>query len=234
MATPIANLSPSGPNELFTTIQDDFIYSIDRIYAGVVATSPLDENAALTIYTAQIPVSPVAPWSVKMYVGSTELAVIPDTQPGFARLYREGILSVSDQYRSTINLLTGLVTLYVVGSPSDMTMRLVSLQGYDQEKVTDIYIGYVGVNSQAKRREIRNALRTWLNGFGVGSALYASEVTGVVQSKANITDVVANVSDVTSVSRVSIGTPGNTSLKLTAGITEIIRPGNIVINNSID
>lgn len=234
MATPIANLSPSGPNELFTTIQDDFVYSIERIYAGVVATSPLDENAALTIYTAQLPVSPIAPWSVKMYVGSTELAIIPDTEPGFARLYREGILSVSDQYRSTINLLTGLATLYVVGSPSDITMRLVSLQGYDQEKVTDIYIGYVGVNSQAKRREIRNALKTWLNGFGVGSALYASEVTGVVQSKANITAVVSNIPDVTSVSRVSVGTPGNTSVKLTAGVTEIIRAGNIVINNSID
>jgi len=113
-------------------------------------------------------------------------------------------------------------------------MRLVSLQGYDQEKVTDIYIGYVGVNTQAKRREIRNALKTWLSGFGVGSPLYATEVTGVVQSKANITSVVANITDVTSVSRVSIGTPGNTGVKLTAGITEIIRAGNIVINNSID
>ena len=191
MATPISNLSPSGPNELFTTLQDDFIYSIDRVYAGVVATSSLDENAALTIYTAQLPVSPVAPWSIKMYVGSTELAVISDRQPGYARLYRE-------------------------------------------EKPTDIYIGYVGVNSQAKRREIRNALKTWFNGMGVGTALYASEVTGVVQSKANITSVVANIPDVTSVSRVSIGTPGNTSVKLTAGVTEIIRAGSIVINNSID
>ena len=234
MATPIANLAPSGPNELFTTVQDDFVYSIERTYAGVIVTSPLDENAGLTIYTAQIPVSPIAPWSIKMYVGSTELAVIPDIQPGYIRLYREGILSISDQYRSTINMLTGLVTLYVIGSPSDITMRLVSVQGYDQEKPTDIYIGYVGVNTQAKRREIRNAVRTWLSGFGVGYALYASEVTGVVQSKANITDVVANISDVTSVSRVSIGTPGNTSVKLTAGITEIIRAGNIVINNSID
>jgi hypothetical protein len=113
-------------------------------------------------------------------------------------------------------------------------MRLVSLQGYDLEKPTDIYIGYVGVNSQAKRREIRNALKTWFNGMGVGTALYASEVTGVVQSKANITGVVANIPDVTSVSRVSIGTPGNTSVKLTAGVTEIIRAGTIVINNSID
>ena len=234
MATPISNLSPSGPNELFTTLQDDFVYSIDRVYAGVVATSSLDENAALTIYTAQLPVSPVAPWSIKVYVGSTELAVISDRQPGYARLYREGILSVSNDYRSTVNLLTGQVTLYVVGSPSDITMRLVSLQGYDLEKPTDIYIGYVGVNSQAKRREIRNALKTWFNGMGVGTALYASEVTGVVQSKANITSVVANIPDVTSVSRVSIGTPGNTSVKLTAGVTEIIRAGTIVINNSID
>jgi hypothetical protein len=188
----------------------------------------------LTIYTAQLPVFPVAPWSVKLYSGSTELAIVQDKQPGYARVYRDGILSVDSEYSSTINLLTGQVTLYVVGSPSDLTMRLVSLQGYDQEKVTDIYIGYVGVNSQAKRREIRSALRTWFKEMSVGSALYASEVTGVVQSKANITDVVANIPDVTSVSRVSIGTPGNTSIKLTAGITEIIRVGSIVINNSID
>ena len=234
IATPTGNLSPSGPNELFTTIQDDYVYSIDRVYTGSVATSALDEGAGLTIYTAQLPVSPVAPWSVKLYSGSTELAIVQDKQPGYARIYRDGVLSVDSDYRSTINLLTGQVTLYAVGSPSDLTMRLVSLQGYDQEKVTDIYIGYVGVNSQAKRREIRSALRTWFKDMSVGSALYASEVAGVVQSKANLTSVVANIPDVTSVSRVSIGTPGNTSVKLTAGITEIIRIGSIIINNSID
>lgn len=234
MASPIANLVPSGPNELFTTVQNDFVYSIDRVYAGLVAQSDVDEGVSLTVYTAQLPVFPVAPWSVRLFAGSTELAIFLDRQPGYARIYRDGILSVSSQYRSTINLLTGQVTLYVVGSPADITMQLVSLQGYNQERTTDIYIGYVGVNSQAKRREIRSTLRTWLQSISVGSAVYAIEVDGVVQSKANITDVVGNVPDVTSVSRVSIGTPGNTSVKLTASITEIIRAGSIVINNQID
>jgi uncharacterized phage protein gp47/JayE len=234
VVTPTSNLAPSGPNELFTTIQDDYVYSIGRVYASTVDASEDDEGVALTMYTAQLATFPTAPWSNRLFIGTTELAVMPDHQPGFARLYRVGILSVSDDYRSTINLLTGQIVLYVIGSPGELTSKLVSLKGYDQEKPTDVYIGYVGVNSQSKRREIRSAIRTWFQGLGVGSALYTTEVDGVIQSKANLTGVVARISDVTSVSRVSIGTPGNTSVKITAGISEILRVGNVVINNSVD
>jgi hypothetical protein len=141
---------------------------------------------------------------------------------------------VDSQYRSTINLLTGQVTLYVIGAPGDLTMKLVSLQGYDSEKTVDVYVGYVGANSQSKRREIRAAIKTWMTGMGVGRALYTTEITGNVLSKANLTAVVAAISDVTSVTRVSVVTPGNVSNKVTAGLTEIIRVGTITINNSID
>ena len=232
LATPINNLVASSPDELFTAPQADFIYSVDRVFTTIATSS--DDNGTISQYTAQLPVFPVATWSVRLFMGGVELAIVPDSTPGFARMWRPGILSVSSSFKSTLNLLTGKVTLYVKGSPGALTMKLVSVQCYDKERNVDLFIGFVGANSQSKRREIRSAIRTWSQSFSVGAVLYAQELAGVIQSKSNVESVVLTVPDVTGITRISLGSPGSTDVKITPSDSEIIRISSIILNNSAD
>jgi len=232
MSTPITNLVPSNPTELFTAPNDNHTYAVDMAFTSTVESE--DDGVTLSVYSAQLPIAPISPWSVRLFMGATELSVLNDNVPGYARVYKVETLSTSDTYRSRINLLTGQVTLYVVGTVDDLSMRLTSIQGYDSEKLVDVFVSYAGTNSLAKRREIRGALRSWNASFGVGQALYAEESTGVILSKANMTSVVELIDDVASVTRIAVGTPGNTENRVTVRESEIIRLGNVVINGLND
>lgn len=231
MATPISDLVPSNSTELFTAPQDDYIYAITRSGFGTPVT---DANGdSVSNYSAQLPVSPVQAWSIRLFLGVNELTVVPHTTAGFARLLGEN-LSSDDAYPSTVNLLTGKISLWLEGAPGDLTMKLVTVTGYSTDRSVNVYVGYSGENTLTKRREIRAALRAWSDGLAVGAPMYARRVSGVSASKVSIEDVVQAVAGVDDVTRVALDTPANNEDRITASDFELLRLGNIVLNNQVD
>jgi hypothetical protein len=231
MATPTSDLIPANSTELFTPPQDNFVYEITRTGFG----SPVTDSAAQQVsnYSATLPLFPVQAWSIRLFLGTNELTIVPHTVPGFARLFGENI-SNDDNYPSTVNLLTGSISLWLAGAPGDLTMKLVAVQGYSAERSVNVYIGYTGENTLTKRREIRSALRAWSDGLTIGGAMYARRVAGIFASKVSITDVVEAISNVDSVTRVALDTPANNEDRITAADFELLRLGNIVLNNQVD
>lgn len=247
MATPIADLTPSNTTELFTVLRSDFTYELSRTGVGTPVTTA--DDGITSLYIAQLPVSPIQAWSVRLFLGLDELTVVPGATPGFAELYGDSLsqstedvpstlLAVdpesSQGFKSTIDLLTGQVRLWLKGAPGDLTMKLNQIGGYSVERPINIYVGYTGDNSQTKRREIRAALRTWGDGITVGAALYGSEVAGIRASKSNVTSVVQAITGVTSITRVALETPGNNAVRTLAQDYELLKLSNIVLNNQVD
>jgi len=247
MATPVADLTPSNATELFTVLQSDFVYNLTRNGLGTPVTTTDDGSTSL--YTAQLPVSPLQAWSIRLFLGLNELTVVPGATPGFAELYGDN-LSIStnvlpdaaklvdpepaEGFKSTVNLLTGQVRLWLKGAPGDLTMKLNQVGGYSVERVLNVYIGYNGDNTQSRRREIRAALRSWSAGLPVGGAVYGSAVAGIRASKSSIQSVVEAVTGVQNVTRVALETPGNNAVRSLAQDFELLKLGQIVLNNQVD
>lgn len=247
MATPIADLTPTNSTELFTVLQSSYAYSLDRSGLGTPITTADDGEASL--YVAQLPVFPVQSWSVRLFLGSTELTVVPGTTPGFAEVYGDNLSgSIEDltdamklldpepaqRFKSTINTLTGQVRLWLKGAPGDLTMKLNQVGGYSSERSLNVYVGYTGDNTQQKRREIRAAIRSWANGLPVGGAIYGTEISGIRASKSSITSVVESVAGVTAVTRVALESPASSAKRVLAQDYELLKLSNIAINNQID
>jgi hypothetical protein len=247
MATPIADLTPSNTTELFTVLRSDYIYDLSRTGVGTPVTTA--DDGITSLYIAQLPVSPVQAWSVRLFLGLDELTVVPGATPGFAELYGDSlsqstealpdsILLVdpeqSQGFKSTIDLLTGQVRLWLKGAPGDLAMKLNQISGYSVERPISIYVGYTGDNSQTKRREIRAALRAWGDGLTIGAAIYGAEVAGIRASKSNVTSVVENITGVTGITRVALETPGNNAVRTLAQDYELLKLGNVVLNNAVD
>jgi hypothetical protein len=228
MATPTSDLTTSTPTELFVPPDDEFVYTLPRV-PGVLS----DE------YIIQFPVAPLAAWSFRAFLGMSELAVVPDVEPGYARLLGTGLLST---YKSRVNLLNGKALIYTRSS-EDFKVALNYVDGYNRERVVNVYVGYTGDNSSAKRQEIRNALKAWGNNLAVGSAIYAGnparvateyDTQGILVSKSNVAAVVAAVPGVTAVTRVALDTPANSDFRITATDFELLKLGLIVLNNRSD
>jgi hypothetical protein len=247
MATPIADLTPSNSTELFTVLQSDFTYKLARTGVGTPVTT--DDDGVTSLYVAQLPVSPIQAWSLRLFLGLNELTVVPGATPGFVELYGDNLSASTETlpdniklvdpepsqgFKSTVDLLTGQVRLWLKGAPGDFTMKLNQVGGYSTERVINIYVGYTGDNSQTKRREIRAALRSWSDGLPVGGAIYGAEVAGVRASKSSITSVVQHVTGVLGVTRVALETPGNTAVRTLAQDTELLKLANVVLNSQID
>jgi hypothetical protein len=237
MATPMTNLYPTNSTELFTVPQDSFVYTLDKSSIGAVDV--VDGKASR--YSVQFPVFPLQSWSFTMMLGINPVSILPFiVQDADGRvLVQQGRLqganiSVDDKYPSTVNLLTGQATVYVIGAPGDLRLRLITVQGYSAERVVNIYIGYQGELSQAKRREIRAALQTWGQGFGIGSSIYASRVEGISASVASVTDMMLTIPGVDTVNRVALDTPANSEVRVTAADFELLRVGLIILNNNVD
>lgn len=215
---------------------DSFTFTVDSSLPDGAVAGTLTAIAPVTIasYSAQLPITPLAVWSTRLFIGDVELTIIPDTTPGFARLYKTGVLSVSSSLVSKINLRTGVATLYLKGAQGDLTLGLKTITGYDRERFVNVYIGYTGTSTQAKRREIRAALRGWAEGFDVGIPMFSQEISGVVASKSNVTDVVKLIPGVTTVTRVALDTPSNPESRVNAGATELLKLGQIIIQNQLD
>lgn len=240
MSTPLQNLDTGSTIELLTVPQADFVYNLARNGAGTPVYSEVD-GAFISLYEAQLPVFPVKAWSIRLFLGANELTVMPDLTAGYAMLLGENLSDNTEQaedktylYRSRVNLLTGKVQLWLVGAPGDLTMQLIPVQGYSVDRNIDLYIGYTGENTQTKRREIRAALRSWSDGLAIGGTLYATQISGVTASRSNVTDVVASLNGVTSVTRVALDTAASAQERLTALDTELFALASIYVNNQVD
>lgn len=247
MATPIADLTPSNSTELFTVLQSDYEYPLDRTGTGTPIVTTDDGETSL--YLAQLPVSPVQPWSIRLFLGTTELTVVPGATAGFAEVYGDALSSSSEdltdemklvdpepdqRFKSTVNILTGQVRLWLKGAPGDLTMKLNQVVGYSSERTVNVYIGYTGDNTQTKRREIRAAIRSWGSGITVGGAIYSNEISGIRASKSSITSVVENFGGVSAVTRVALESPANVAQRVLAQDYELLKLGNITLNNQVD
>lgn len=222
VATPTADLYPSNQNELFTPPDDTYEYEL------ALRSSSTEENR----YTATLPVFPLTPWSFQLFMGGVKLEVLPGLTPGFAKISGGNL---STDFESTVDLLSGGVDLAVTGVPGTLTMKLNTAVGYARERGVSIYIGYrADGDSQIKRRQIRAALKTWINGFAPGASIFASKQQNVPASTSNVTDVVLAVEGVIEVTRVSFDTASNPATRVDLNQTEIALFNNVYLNNLID
>ncbi len=233
MATPTADLLPANSLELFTRPNASFTYALDKNSNGTPVISSVDGGVQISNYTAQMPVYPIQAWSFRLFLGINELTVQPGILPGFAQIFGSN-LSSDLNFPSTVNLLTGVVSLWIKGVPGDLTMELIPVTGYSTEKFVNIYVGYTGDTSQSKRRAIRSAVRAYGDGVAVGAPVYGQQVPGIIGSASNITNVIAAISGVTSVNRVALDTPGSTDKVVNTVETQLLRIGDVVLNNEID
>lgn len=233
MATPTGDLFPANSLELFTPPDPNFSYALTKNGVGTPSFSALD-NANVSLYTAQMPVFPIQAWSFNLLLGINPLTITPGIQPGFAQVFGPGLSTDLNNFTSSVNLLTGQISLYIIGAPGDLSMTLVPIVGYATEKFVNIYVGYSGDTSQSKRREIRSAVEAWGNGLAVGASLYGRSVSGIIGSASNITAVISAVSGVTTVNRVALDIPGNTAAVINTVETELLRIGDVILNNEID
>lgn len=247
MATPVSDLVATNSTELFTVPSASFAYKIERIGVGTPVTTT--DNGATSLYVSQSPVYPLQAWSFRMFLGSNELTVVPGTDAGFVELYGDNLSTSKDsetdevklfdpepslKFKSTVNLLTGHIRLWLKGAPGELKMKLIPVQGYSAARSVNIYVGYTGDNSLSKRREIRASLRAWSNGLAIGGTLYGSEQAGIQASKSNIKAVVANVPGVVSVNRVALETPSSSNARVSCLETELLRLGLCALNNELD
>ncbi len=233
MATPTSDLFPSNSLELFTPPDPNFSYALAKNGSGTPSFSAVD-NANVSLYTAQMPVFPIQAWSFSLLLGINPLTIVPGIEPGFAQVLGPGLSADLNNFPSTVNLLTGQINLYIIGAPGDLSMNLVPIVGYATDKFVNIYVGYGGDTSQSKRREIRSAIEAWGNGLAVGASLYGRSVPGIIGSASNITAVISAVGGVTSVNRVALDIPGNTAAVVSTVETELLRIGDVILNNEID
>lgn len=233
LATPTGDLFPANSLQLFTPPDPNFVYSLTKNGAGSPNVSTLD-NASVSLYVAQMPVFPIQAWSFNLFLGTHQLTLVPGIFPGFAQVLGPNLSVDINNFPSTVNLLTGQINLYIIGAPGDLTMELIPIIGYASEKFVNIYVGYSGDTSISKRREIRSAIEAWGNGLAVGASLYGQRVPGIIGSASNITAVINSIGGVTSVNRVALDIPGNTSAVVSTVETELLRIGDVILNNEID
>ena len=231
VATPLSDLIAPNSTTLFTPPQDTFVYDIMRNGAGNPDTDVSGNQ--VSPYTAQLPIFPLQAWAFELFLGTNQLTVVPYVASGQARVFGTNI-TTDDNFPSVVNLLTGQVTLWLIGAPGDLTMQLITAQGYSAMRVVNVYIGYSGDNTATERQQIRAALRAWSNGLAIGGTIYAARAPGVLASNVSITDVVAAVTSVDYVTRVALDTPANVANMITAADFELLQLGNLTLNNNVD
>jgi hypothetical protein len=223
VATPNGDLVPPSDDSLFIPPSAEATYAVDLVSAGV-------STSGSNVYTAQSPAVPLQAWCFNATLGGQALAVVPDVQPGFADL--SGV-NLDSTVTSTVNLLTGQFTLYVLGPPGDFVVTLIPASGYELVRTVDVYAGYTGDQSLTTRQAMRSALRAWAGGLSVGSSLFAQQISGVQASATNVQAVLAAVNGVTSITRVSLDSAANPAQRIDVGEYELVALGNIYLNNQI-
>lgn len=74
IGTPLADLAPASSLEIFLPPDDTFQYTI--------TSTQVNGNT----YQGIVPISPLTAWCFNVTVGSSQMLIIPDNKPGFARL----------------------------------------------------------------------------------------------------------------------------------------------------
>lgn len=227
MATPISDIIPTNPLELLTAPNDSYNYVLDAA-----------ANSDGVSYTSQMPAAPLRAWSFAVSLNGTQITVIPDVVAGQARLVCDSVLNPN--YSSVVNLWTGVVTWYPVISGSQLSVNLISVQGYNRVRPVNLYVGYTGDLSQAKRQAVRAALQEWSSNLQIGGSIFAGNtanaptysISGIPASLSNVAAVVYAVGGITSISRVALGSPSSTDTRVTAMAYEMLQVSNIVLNNN--
>lgn len=215
VAAPDTDIAPPNNNTVFSAPQPLSYFA--------VAASSTGANA----YTAQAPSAPLAAWSLRVRLNGTLLNLTADTTPGYARL--TGIALDTTEV-STVNLQTGVISFYTTGTVASFEVGFVAAQGYSRSRVTDIYVGYSGDTSAAKRSEIRAALRAWASALPVGAPLFADEVLGSPDSVVSARAVVEAVPGVVAVAKVALDAPANTSPRLDVSEYELVQVRGVYLN----
>lgn len=221
IATPDEDVRPASDKTVFAP-------PVARPFYAVVARS-----TGGGLYTAQAPSAPLAAWGLTARLNSEILTVTPDTHPGFARLTGTALSQKEDE-PSRVNLQTGLVEFYTTGPVASFEIGFVAAQGYSRDRTVDIYAGYTGDNSLAKRREIRSAIRAWAVGTPVGAPLFADRVTGTLGSTASVRAVIEAVPGVLEVTQVAFDAPANTTARLDVSEWELAVVRNVFLNSAAD
>jgi hypothetical protein len=86
VATPLNDLTTVSSIEIFTAPNDSFVYNVDLTL--------VDSHT----YTGQLPVSPLAPWCFTVNVNNSNLLIVPDNKPGFARLIGDSSINGTANY----------------------------------------------------------------------------------------------------------------------------------------
>ncbi len=219
VATPDQDVLPPSDSTVFTPAPARPSYVVQPRSAGAGA------------YTAQAPAAPLAAWGLTASLNGDALNVTPDTTPGFARLTGGGL---DPDQTSTVNLQTGLITFYTTGPVAAFEIGLVSVSGYNHDRVVDVYVGYSGDTGITKRREIRAAVRAWAAGTPVGAPLFADQVPGAPRSVVSARAVVEAVGGVVDVSRVAFDAPANTNPRVDVSEFELASVRNVYLNGYND
>lgn len=220
VATPAGDLQPGGPDTTFTPPDADGLASFEL---DLISTGP-------STYTAESPAAPLTPWCFTATLDGNPLAVAPFAVAGYASLTGVGL---DPSQPSLVNLLTGQVTLQVLGPVETMELVLLAVQGYETARPTDLYVSYQGDTSLNTRTAIRAALRYWGGGLGPGASLYVA-LTSASASASNAAAVVAAVNLVASVTRVTFDSPTNAAAVLSLSAVQRAVVRNIYVNNLIN
>ena len=158
MATPIADLRPSSTIELFTRRKLITFTNWSATEPGRRRSRRREASDFTRLSCRSFRYGSgrcACSWALN------ELTVVSGLHPGDAMLLGQNL---SVEHDSTVNLLTGKASLWLVGAPGDLSMKLIPISGYLSERAVNVYVGYDGDNTQTKRREIRSALRAWSDG----------------------------------------------------------------------
>jgi len=218
-------------NAVVATPQSDvYPADLDTVFiapSGNLPYSPELLSNTSGFVSGQLPFAPGFAWALTGTYGGLPVYIGSDVTAGFATISGTGIDPTQD---STINLATGEVQLYIIGPAQTLNLYLTPVQAYTLQRPTDIYVSYVGDNSQAQRQQVRAALRAWGLGIAVGAPLYAvPPPTVTVAPPVSAYDVVSNIPGITDV-EVSFNSPSNPSPRLDVNETELVTIRNIYVN----
>jgi len=220
IATPTTDVVPPSSNSIFVPPT-----------SGVASYNLALQSPVAGEYTAQSPAVPLAPWCFSLVLDGHTITALPDVEPGRALLVGTVLSTLRPSYA---DLLTGAISLQIDGPAAELAIKLNTVQGYDNERKLDIYASYSGDLTQAKRREIRARLRGWVEGFAVGQTIYASAIGSASASVSNAEGVIAAVSGVSAVGRVSFDSPTNPSPRVDPTEFDRVVVRDVYLNNAAD
>lgn len=225
VVTPTSDISPSSRQEMW----------IDADKAGwqklSYSETTANQDGTITI-VYQVPVFPLSCWGISIRqesggVSKSVFQLYPSADYGQAEIIPTPDNALTS---GSLNLSTGRLELTYTGTAIyDISYSMSAITTYANEHQVDLWVNYSGINNQAKRAEIRAALKAWIHNFGPGYNLYASKLDGIAASSCNVSDVVAAISGVDAVTSVSFDSPQTSKTTVQVSSDELVVLRKIVI-----